>query len=269
MSTIATVAGPAETIVVLHIPRTGGTTLRAMLARSAPDRAIAFLYPRSAEWGERGGEKHPMRRQTRATLHDLHEGRVGPHAVVIGHFGSEVFARVDGPVRGVAVVREPVDRVISQYHHIVTGHAAKAWWREEGTSGDIGIEAFVQHPEGAEYSRNLITRRIAGLDDGIGGDYAHEDILDRALQRLRSDFLAVGDTAHLEIAARLICDHLGWALWRPKRRLNENPQRPAREALPATTRTLIADLNALDIRLHAAVSAVTDGGRDPLGITRI
>jgi hypothetical protein len=86
-------------LLVLHIPRTGGSTLKFML-RTTFGQARTLL---DAHWFRIADE-------------DL-----GGYAVVEGHLGVEFFARKFGAgwcANGITLLREPVARTVSQARHI-------------------------------------------------------------------------------------------------------------------------------------------------------
>ena len=91
----------------LHIPKTAGTTLNAILDDNLSRKNILDLYT------------DDQRRQLKQTTYD----QISQYALVRGHVFITDFGQIlDGPVpfRVFTFLRDPVDRVVSEYFFLKT-----------------------------------------------------------------------------------------------------------------------------------------------------
>ena len=110
-------------IVFLHVPKTGGTAVRNALVRAAGARAVLYDY---------GGHSEETSPQIRAALYadgvdaagvvpdDLRDRLEAPHGVLLsGHFQAAKYWGQFHPESFVTFLRDPVDRIVSEYNHLV------------------------------------------------------------------------------------------------------------------------------------------------------
>jgi hypothetical protein len=136
-------------LVFLHVPKTGGTAVRTALVRACRDRRTLFDYGagekqttpalRAALYAEeRTGDGALLRR----TLDD----RRG--LMLIGHFKAEKYWDAFHPDSFVTFLRDPIDRLISEYNHHV-----------ERRRLTTPIEEFVE--------QSLFRRHVSALFRGV------------------------------------------------------------------------------------------------------
>ncbi|MEM7274890.1 MAG: hypothetical protein AAF547_17545 [Actinomycetota bacterium] len=91
----------------LHIPKTSGTSLSRYLDANVPDRAILPAKVWSAHLGELGSAGlSPYARSMRR------------YRLVRGHFGLAARREFSDRPQLVTMVRDPIDRVLSMFHHL-------------------------------------------------------------------------------------------------------------------------------------------------------
>ena len=139
--------GPPR-VVFLHIMKTAGSSVRRWLEKVAGDAPI---------W------RHELEgRPGDAAREDLARYRV-----VMGHFTMADARHVPGPRRIFTVLRDPRERLISQFHYLHR-HRAEVLDRPGMFSARIArgcsLEQFLQHPhpEIQNDLRNVMTRTLAG-----------------------------------------------------------------------------------------------------------
>jgi hypothetical protein len=106
--------------VFLHVPKTGGTAVRTALVRGCRDRRVLFDYGaaekqttpalREALYGDgREGDGERLRRHL--------DDRRG--LLLVGHFKAAKYWDAFHPESFVTFLRDPIDRLISEYNHYV------------------------------------------------------------------------------------------------------------------------------------------------------
>ena len=164
----------AEAAVILHIPKTAGTSLIKMLTHDLPPYERLFIYP----------PPFGLTLEEVATL-PLHQRRAA--RLIAGHvlFGVDRF--LGRTARYVTFLRDPIVRLRSHAaHHLKAG--TKFRWK------GLEIKAEVAITEGLnEEFDNLMVRYIAGLPPDLVplGGVSRSDV-DLALFNIESYFALVG-----------------------------------------------------------------------------
>jgi hypothetical protein len=227
----------------LHIPKTAGTSLKTCIydeyavASSHEHRWLhdgIYYFPY-------GFHKTRRPRFTPATRDVLARDDL---RAVAGHFWYGAHRFVPRPSFYLTFLRDPVDRVVSLYHHIL---------REEDEllhSDIVGrgatLEEFVAD-FGCREVDNDQTRRIAGLEPPFGE--VDDRVFERARRLLRDRFAFVGVTERFDESLIALKRRLGWEHVRYLPVL-VNPNRPPRASLSSDAIAAIKRYNAYDIALH-------------------
>lgn len=121
-------------IAFIHIPRTGGTSLRALLR---------WTYGESLSWQKIDGD-FPA---------DIAEQIPKTARVIAGHMSFGLHEHL--PVRYATVLRDPVERCVSHYQ----------LWRHQKTtkSGEVQPDISFQRFLGTKWAANLQARMVAGV----------------------------------------------------------------------------------------------------------
>lgn len=211
-----------EGLVVVHMPKTAGTSLRALLSD-------AFGDGLHEDYADTPLQRGRVERRVRALRDALrHAGRPLEAPCVYGHFLPLKYALARG-ARFVTWLRDPVQRVVSRYHHyqraVEAGEALHVRW---GLVPGLSLEAFAALPQYrdtyAEYLWGFPLRRF----EFIG----RVECFDADLERL--------------------CDRFGLARPQVPVRVNANPLRSGDGyAVPPATEALIRRLNPRDVAIYA------------------
>ena len=265
-----------------HIPKTGGSTLASCLYAAC----AAWEGPRAATSDGGGtGEEAVLEQFYRDGVFFYPIGffkdppdhvpaylpvaceRSGL-AAVTGHFAFGIHRFISRSVSYVTLVRDPVERVLSLYHHLaglqilkpsvsltdfVRGPEPEAW------NADLVKWHPSPPPHGEEalrhWSRTLVdndqTRRLAGREPEFG--QCDADLLAAAQDNLSRHFRLAGVTERFDEALVLLKMALSWEhvpAYVPKL---VNHSRPRAASVPRSVRDLIAERNQLDMQLHAFV----------------
>src|SRR5690349_19896090 len=188
----------------LHVPKTGGKSL---------NNCILEIY-QSPEWSESeegrliSGVYYPPVGIDKTFVADDEARRIlcrPDLRAVVGHFSFGLHEIIDRRCDYVTLLRHPVDRVVSLYHHVAS-------WDHEplhsmvATNG-MSLKNFVTDPRSTEVD-NGQTRRIAGVVSAF--EECGRDALELAQRNIMEHFVVVGLTERLVDSIALMKDRLNW-----------------------------------------------------------
>ena len=229
----------------LHILKTGGITLKHCIY----DQCKANEHYKSEEgmlvngiyYYPAGLHKEPDAAIPATVIRALERHDI---RAVTGHFSFGIHSYINRPWTYITLLRNPVNRVVSLYHHIRRDSNTPL---HEIVSSGISIEDFVLHLSCREVDNDQ-TRRISGLEPEFGA--CSISTLDKAKDNLRRYFSVVGVTECFDETVILIKRTLGWAddpYYLPGL---VNKERPAIASLPQRSIDIILERNQLDTKLH-------------------
>ncbi len=164
---------------------------------------------------------------------------------VTGHIEFGLHRLFTGPTRYVTMLRDPIDRIISQYHYMLRIPPEQ---RGLGTlDGVHSLEDYVTRSRQAPVFNNEMVRLLGG-DIREPALPATRHTLERAKRNLER-FVVVGLQERFDESLLLMRRALGWG-WPAIRHLNVTGNRPQVETIDADTRDLIARRNDLDLELY-------------------
>jgi hypothetical protein len=173
---------------------------------------------------------------------------------VVGHFSFGLHTLVDRPTTYTTIVRHPVDRVVSLYHHV------KRWpqygqnepWLERvglrPLEADTPLDDFIRNYPLRELDNDQ-TRRVAGKDPEYGA--CTRALLDTAKSNMERFFSLIGVTERFEETLRVAADVLGWSIETADDKRNVNEQRAPTSSIPREAIEAILERNALDLELYS------------------
>lgn len=245
-------------LMLIHIPKTAGTTLSQML------RLHFGLAP--ANWLRHArtlgyyhlGYARPEHMQARleriASLAPSQQRQVRFFAAHAG-FGlrDRLPEAIHQDAAYLTVLREPVARMISTFHHL----------RSEGRlPRDATLQQYVEQRKhfGLFKFDNCQTRYLAG-DAGVAVDVppgeVTRDMLDRARKRLEHELFWFGLTERFDESVLLLADAIGWA--RPRYvRARVTMSADRLEGIDESLMREMRELNDLDIELYEHAQRVLE-----------
>lgn len=210
-------------IIFMHIPKTGGLTLRKIIDQQYMKNEIYHI--------SRGVDVNKLKER-------LNNGKI---KAVYGHnrfgihkyFSNRLFTYI-------TLLRDPVERVISTYYYILE----RPQNRLHHLAKEVTFKQFVEE----SYSEfhipvnNHQTRFLSGQK---------QPDLEMALKNMQQHFQVVGITEQYNESLFLMKKHFGWKnIYYEK--INQTSSRPKAADLPESLIQLIESKNELDLALYNA-----------------
>jgi len=237
------VSSQPTTVLFVHIPKTGGTTLSHVLTQQFPHDRIFHIrepqFSRAPVYSPSHGEKEDF-----IALPDDQRAR---YQCVMGHMRVGIHEHLQGPWIYLTMLREPVGRILS--HHTQFNRMVSRG--EIPGQGPVTLEEFCQvRPM---WFHNPQARFLSGLDPQ---DHPHEQVLDLAQENLKNHIALVGTTDRFDESMLLIGKQMGWS---DLSYVSRNVSR--RSAAKVVSQPMIEQIrenNQLDLQLYATANQILD-----------
>jgi hypothetical protein len=227
-------ATPSTTVLFMHIPKTAGTSMRRMLESVYDKEDVAYLYD-PHDWPTAILPQNfagvPIEQRSRMRL-------------VVGHFPYGIHRLLPGPSTYVTVLRDPMDRLISLYHH--NRLRATGPLRESLDAG-MTLEEFVLSGRIMQ-SDNEMVRQIAGPPNVPFGQ-CNEALMHDAMANLTRRFGSVIIFEDMEPGLRRLASLIGCDNLEPPRE-NTTAARELVDEVDSQVRERILRLNRYDEELY-------------------
>jgi hypothetical protein len=218
-----------HTVLFLHIPKTAGSTLNGIIdSFYGPSEIINIYYPENA-WNETD-KYYDIFAQTNPAL-------------VRGHFYYGIHKHIRDEFAYVTVLRDPVERVVSNYYHISNDAAHP--FHPRLVSEKLTLSEFVLSEMD---SGNLQTRLIAGLLPPWAP--CGEEHLEKAKSNIRDHFALAGFTERFDESILMLKSLLGWREWPFYAIRNKAKKRLAIKDISEDEIEAVRQASRLDIELY-------------------
>lgn len=214
----------------LHIPKTAGTTLNAVLDDNFEPSSVFDVYT--------DDQREQLRRTTYAEL--------AKYNLVRGHVFVADFADIlDGPIpfNVFTFLRDPVERVVSEYHFLRTW--PKSHIHSFLNDNDISLSEYVtsDRPELRMRGRNAMVNSLSGV-----GHPSIEAGMEAAWHHLKNRFLFFGILERFDESVLMLNRYLGLERCFYERQNVRNRQ--ARYPVTPEETAIIQEHNKADIELY-------------------
>ncbi|KFI23334.1 sulfotransferase family 2 domain-containing protein [Nitrosococcus oceani] len=237
-------------LIYLHVPKTGGTTLRHLIAKNYPMKSMLHVN---------GGRvlRNP------AVLYK--EGEL-PKSVITGHYdmGHLLYRALEGPFFHLTLLRHPVSRVLSSYNYFLR----KSDHRHHQKAVARSFREFIQSVDIVDLS-NGQTKRLAG-GMGVKIDQPSslgDEALEIAKDNLAHRFTCFGLQDRYAELLLMMRQLLGWPDIFYRRR-NVSEKRVKKEDMDQETLACIQERNYYDLALYDFASQLFEERCQQLGITQ-
>ena len=231
-------------LLIVHVPKTAGTTLFSTLCGSYPARQIRRYDPESPSY---------------FLTFDRGVGSTTP-SVIIGHYTFGLHRWLPRPAHYATMLREPVARVVSHFNHVAgcKDDLHRSIFRDYPT-----LDRFVDHEWGNDHQ----TRYLTGWpEDRVAAD--PEEAARRAIEIMEHRFAIVGVTERFDESMTLFKRVFGWRLpfYERQNRAEDSDKVHLGHELPRDLVERVLEKNRADARLYAYANARLDAtfAADPM-----
>ena len=221
------------TLIYLHLPKCGGTTLNRLMEWEYPILLTYSIDPSFFRWSW-----YRLQRWSPARLARMR--------VIKGHMPFGIHRRITRPATYITVLREPVERVISEYYFALHYRLHPQHERMQKLTLEEYATTTPHH--------NLQCKLLAGMAgprDFLAGPCTDETLA-VAKANLAEHFTLAGLTERFDETLALLKVMLGWRLDHYAS-FNVTRVRPRKDAVPEATQRIIAEVNRYDVELYGHV----------------
>ena len=216
-------------LIFIHLPKTAGTSLRRTIEKNYRSRELFFVY-----------NKNP-RFNTVDELRSFTPEDFAKYKVIMGHFSFNRRLFPFNDRRFITLVREPVQRCISYYHHVMN--------RREWRGRQLSLLEYVETSGDIQF-QNHQTRLLSNMKRNP----ITEKHLENVIRNVERNFLYIGTSEKFPQAIDCLYDMLGWD---NKKIFYENATSKKQATIDNISEDVLErlrELNEYDIKLYEWVS---------------
>lgn len=221
-------------VIFVHIPKTAGSTLGTILRKQ---------YTQNRMFATRAMSRSALQEQQRDIVRSIEENRI---LAMSGHMVFGAHRHTDRPFQYITIVREPIDRVISDYYYVRRTPTHDFY--DPVVTQDYSLEDYVTR-QITIYTDNVQTRMLAGVGTDVPIGECTKTMLNTALEHVENHFVVAGLTSRFDESIILMKQMLNWGYPLYMTR-NKTRKRPSWQDVSAETRAVIREHNQLDVVLY-------------------
>lgn len=244
-----------DLLFFLHLPKSAGTTLNSILEKIYPQKQIFSIAKEvRRKFGSNWVNEATSTRENVAfdVFKGMTDRQLNSLKIVKGHMGFGWHEKVKKNVSYFTFVRQPIDRIVSQYYYIkrIKGHALQ----KQIESQNLDLRAFVERGISL-VADNGMTRKIAGISDEIPFQSYGKEILDKAKDNIENHFSSIGLSEYFDESIVLMQAKYEWT--RPYYiKQNVTDGRKKVTEINSSTLKIIEHFNALDMELYDYIKKI-------------
>ena len=221
-----------DLFIHLHIPKTGGTTLRDIIQRQYRSEKILMI---------------PKLEESENILKEVSTSQINQLKLIQGHLKYGIHNHFHRRAKYFAIIRDPINRVLSTYYYVLS---QKNNPQNLSTSNNqMTIYDYVQsgvNPFLINGQTQLISGKTGNIDNPI---IESEELFSLAKENIENDFLFLGITEMFDETILILKNMLGWHM--PYYSIaNRTKKKPNYDAVNPTIISFIKEHNQLDIKLY-------------------
>ena len=221
-----------DLFIHLHIPKTGGTTLRDIIQRQYRAKKILMI---------------PKLEESENILKEISTSQINQLKLIQGHLKYGIHNHFHRSTKYFTIIRDPINRVLSTYYYVLS---QKNNPQNLSTSNNqMTIYDFVQsgvNPFLINGQTQLISGKTGNIDNPI---IESEELFSLAKENIENDFLFLGITEMFDETILILKNMLGWHM--PYYSIaNRTKKKPNYDAVNPTIISFIKEHNQLDIKLY-------------------
>ena len=221
-----------DLFIHLHIPKTGGTTLRDIIQRQYQSEKILMI---------------PKLDESEDILKEVSTSQINQLKLIQGHLKYGIHNHFHRRAKYFAIIRDPINRVLSTYYYVLS---QKNNPQNLSTSNNqMTIYDYVQsgvNPFLINGQTQLISGKTGNIENPI---IKSEELFSLAKENIANDFLFLGITEMFDETILILKNMLGWHM--PYYSIaNRTKNKPNYDAVNPTIISFIKEHNQLDIKLY-------------------
>jgi len=238
---------PSKPLIYIHIPKTAGTAMQALVRRNVPEDQVRFL----GAPGPEAGRVRSFRRRWGAEVHRLEnsgfEDKRAPK-VLFGHMSFGLHRAFPAGAQYLSMVRHPVARVVSHYRFVKRSpnHHLHDLVRRKALS----LADYVDGTAAQVLNNGQVRCLFGDAHRQIGFGDCGREMLEQALSHIDEHFVFVGVQELFEYSVSRLCRALGWAeVELEPRNVSADAPQHVGDAVAAR----ILEYNSLDMALYEQI----------------
>ena len=221
-----------DLFIHLHIPKTGGTTLRDIIQRQYRAEKILMI---------------PKLDESENIIKEISASHINQLKLIQGHLKYGIHNHFHRRAKYFAIIRDPINRVLSTYYYVLSQKNNPQ--NLSTANNQMTIYDFVQsgvNPFLINGQTQLISGKTGEIDNPI---IESEELFSLAKENIENDFLFLGITEMFDETILILKNMLGWHM--PYYSIaNRTKKKPNYDAVNPTIISFIKEHNQLDIKLY-------------------